>query len=206
MGAVDSAAASGAAQAGSTVLGDSAASAPASLGATSLPVLLDASLVQDEASQIDWVVQTAEDGTVRTVVLDVPSRADILALWGLSDNVSSPDAQEAGTDADADSLDAADKAQTDRLVAALIALVSPSRAGEPPAPTRTPGTETTAKQVVTQWADNNIGSRPSTEAVSPTLAFTLYDAEGDVMHVDGDGLIVPAVARRQRIFRRRPRT
>ena len=151
-------------------------------------MLLDASLVQDEASQIDWVVQTAEDGTARTVVLGVPSRAEVLALWGLSGNALPSDAQ--GADAVAASPDAADKARVDKLVAALGALVSPARAGEPPAPTRKPGTASTSKQVVTQWADNNIGSRPSTDAVSPTLTFTLYDADGNVMHVDEDGLII----------------
>ena len=124
-----------------------------------VPVTLDAALVQDEVSAIEWTVRTMEDAEgnrqPETLTIDVPAKADVLKTRGLV-GTQDPESKENGESADKTD-DASDKVEKPKTI---------SNAAEPLADNALSSESTyelsgnTSMQLKVTWCDNNYSGRP----------------------------------------------
>lgn len=124
-----------------------------------MPVTLDAALVKDEASTIEWTVRTVEDAEgnrqPETLTLNVPAKADVLKTLGLV-GTQDPESKENGESADKTD-DASDKVEKPKTI---------SNAAEPLADNALSSEPTyelsgnTSMQLEVTWCDNNYSGRP----------------------------------------------
>lgn len=124
-----------------------------------VPVTLDAALVKDEASTIEWTVRTVEDAEgnrqPETLTLNVPAKADVLKTLGLV-GTQDPESKENGESADKTD-DASDKVEKPKTI---------SNAAEPLADNALSSESTyelsgnTSMQLEVTWCDNNYSGRP----------------------------------------------
>ena len=138
-----------------------------------VPVTLDAALVQDEVSTIEWTVRTMEDAEgnrqPETLTIDVPAKADVLKTLGLTVVEPETEAEDEETDDSADKQgeDAEHGTEDESAANGLAATAEPLAL---PADEVTyalgsmNGTPRYPYQIV--WCDNNYGARPNFDALS----------------------------------------
>lgn len=135
-----------------------------------VPVTLDAALVQDEVSTIEWTVRTVEDAEgnrqPETLTIDVPAKADVLKTLGLT--VAEPETEAEETDDSEDKQgEGAEHGTEDESAAnGLTATAEPLALPEPEetyALGNMNGTPQYPYQIV--WCDNNSGARPEISAL-----------------------------------------
>ena len=137
-----------------------------------MPVTLDAALVQDEASTIEWTVRTVQDADgnrqPETLTLDVPAKADVLKTLGLAVVEPETEAEDEETDDSADKQgeDAEhgteDESASNGLAATADPLALPA-AKVTYALGSMNGTPQYPYQIV--WCDNNSGVRPAIDVL-----------------------------------------
>lgn len=133
-----------------------------------VPVTLDAALVQDEVSTIEWTVRTVQDvdgnRQPETLTLDVPAKADVLKTLGLAVAEPETEAEDEETDDSEDKQgeDAEHGTEDESAANGLAATAEPLAL---PATEVTyalgsmNGTPQYPYQIV--WCDNNSGVRPA---------------------------------------------
>lgn len=124
-----------------------------------MPVTLDAALVQDEVSAIEWTVRTVEDAEgnrqPETLTINVPAKSDVMKTLGLV-GTQDPESKENGESADKTD-DASDKVEKPKTI---------SNAAEPLADNALSSESTyelsgnTSMQLEVTWCDNNYSGRP----------------------------------------------
>lgn len=138
-----------------------------------VPVTLDAALVQDEVSTIEWTVRTMEDAEgnrqPETLTIDVPAKADVLKTLGLTVVEPETEAEDEETDDSADKQgeDAEHGTEDESAANGLAATAEPLALPEPEvtyALGSMNGTPRYPYQIV--WCDNNYGARPNFDALS----------------------------------------
>lgn len=137
-----------------------------------VPVTLDAALVQDEVSAIEWTVRTMEDAEgnrqPETLTLDVPAKSDVMKTLGLTVVEPETEAEDEETDDSADKQgeDAEHGTEDESAANGLAATAEPLAL---PADEVTyalgsmNGTPQYPYQIV--WCDNNSGVRPAIDAL-----------------------------------------
>lgn len=138
-----------------------------------VPVTLDAALVQDEVSTIEWTVRTMEDAEgnrqPETLTLDVPAKSDVMKTLGLTVAEPETEAEDEETDDSEDKQgeDAEhgteDESAANDLTATAEPLALPATV-ETYALGNMNGTPQYPYQIV--WCDNNYGARPNFDALS----------------------------------------
>ena len=137
-----------------------------------LEVLVPSELVQDEATELTWTLQTSADdeSKAQEATLAIPSRAELIELLGLASTEDETDASNAATEP------AANEPSTNALPAeeSWYSL----------------GTNTGRDGFSIIWCDNNAGSRPSTDEIRGNLNlqfsfdgqsyYDLFDADGNL--------------------------
>lgn len=135
-----------------------------------VPVTLDAALVQDEVSAIEWTVRTMEDAEgnrqPETLTIDVPAKSDVMKTLGLT--VAEPETEAEETDDSEDKQgEGAEHGTEDESAAnGLTATAEPLALPEPEetyALGNMNGTPQYPYQIV--WCDNNSGARPEISAL-----------------------------------------
>lgn len=133
-----------------------------------VPVTLDAALVQDEASTIEWTVRTVEDAEgnrqPETLTIDVPAKSDVMKTLGLTVAEPETEAEDEETDDSEDKQGEGAEHGTEDESAAndLTATAEPLALPEPDetyALGNMNGTPQYPYQIV--WCDNNSGARPA---------------------------------------------
>ena len=133
-----------------------------------VPVTLDAALVQDEVSTIEWTVRTMEDAEgnrqPETLTIDVPAKADVLKTLGLVVVEPETEAEDEETDDSADKQgeDAEHGTEDESAANGLAATAEPLALPEPEvtyALGSMNGTPRYPYQIV--WCDNNSDARPA---------------------------------------------
>lgn len=133
-----------------------------------LDVLLDAALVKDEASTIEWTVRTVEsaEGETQpeTLTLDVPAKSDVMKTLGLTVVEPETEAEDEETDDSADKQgeDAEHGTEDESAANGLAATAEPLALPETKvtyALGNMNGTPQYPYQIV--WCDNNSGARPA---------------------------------------------
>lgn len=137
-----------------------------------VPVTLDAALVQDEVSTIEWTVRTVQDADgnrqPETLTLDVPAKADVMKTLGLTVVEPETEAEDEETDDSEDKQgeDAEHGTEDESAANGLAATAEPLAL---PADEVTyalgsmNGTPQYPYQIV--WCDNNYGARPEISAL-----------------------------------------
>ncbi|HJG40853.1 SpaA isopeptide-forming pilin-related protein [Bifidobacterium pullorum] len=137
-----------------------------------VPVTLDAALVQDEVSTIEWTVRTMEDAEgnrqPETLTIDVPAKADVLKTLGLTVVEPETEAEDEETDDSEDKQgeDAEHGTEDESAANGLAATAEPLALPEPEvtyALGNMNGTPQHPYQIV--WCDNNSGVRPAIDAL-----------------------------------------
>ena len=132
-----------------------------------LDVLLDAALVKDEASTIEWTVRTVEsaEGETQpeTLTLDVPAKSDVMKTLGLTVAEPETEAEDEETDDSEDKQgeDAEHGTEDESAANGLAATAEPLALPEPEvtyALGNMNGTPQYPYQIV--WCDNNSDARP----------------------------------------------
>ena len=137
-----------------------------------LDVLLDAALVKDEASTIEWTVRTVEsaEGETQpeTLTLDVPAKSDVMKTLGLTVAEPETEAEDEETDDSEDKQgeDAEHGTEDESAANGLAAMAEPLALPEPEV-TYTLGNMNGTPQYPYQivWCDNNSGVRPKISAL-----------------------------------------
>lgn len=137
-----------------------------------VPVTLDAALVQDEVSAIEWTVRTMEDAEgnrqPETLTIDVPAKADVLKTLGLTVVEPETEAEDEETDDSEDKQgeDAEHGTEDESAANGLAATAEPLALPEPEV-TYTLGNMNGTPQYPYQivWCDNNSGARPAIDAL-----------------------------------------
>lgn len=137
-----------------------------------LDVLLDAALVKDEASTIEWTVRTVEsaEGETQpeTLTLDVPAKSDVMKTLGLTVAEPETEAEDEETDDSEDKQgeDAEHGTEDESAANGLAATAEPLALPEPEV-TYTLGNMNGTPQYPYQivWCDNNSGARPAIDAL-----------------------------------------
>ena len=137
-----------------------------------LDVLLDAALVKDEASTIEWTVRTVEsaEGETQpeTLTLDVPAKSDVMKTLGLTVAEPETEAEDEETDDSEDKQgeDAEHGTEDESAANGLAAMAEPLALPEPEV-TYTLGNMNGTPQYPYQivWCDNNSGARPAIDAL-----------------------------------------
>lgn len=137
-----------------------------------VPVTLDAALVQDEVSTIEWTVRTMEDAEgnrqPETLTLNVPAKSDVMKMLGLTVVEPETEAEDEETDDSEDKQgeDAEhgteDESAANDLTATAEPLALPATE-ETYALGSMNGTPQYPYQIV--WCDNNSGVRPEISAL-----------------------------------------
>lgn len=130
-----------------------------------VPVTLDAALVQDEVSTIEWTVRTMEDAEgnrqPETLTLNVPAKADVMKMLGLA-GTQDPESEENGGAADKtdEASDETKKSQTAPNAAEPLAdnVLQPE--------TTYVLSDNKSVQLEVTWCDNNYGSRPTVDSLT----------------------------------------
>lgn len=135
-----------------------------------LEVLVPSELVQDEATELTWTLQTSADDESKTqeATLAIPSRAELIELLGLASTEDETDASNAATEP------AANEPSANALPAeeSWYSL----------------GTNTGSDGFSIIWCDNNAGSRPSTDEIRSNLNLQFsFDGQNYVDLFDANG-------------------
>lgn len=135
-----------------------------------LEVLVSSELVQDDATELTWTLQTSADDEPKTqeATLAIPSRAELIELLGLESTEDETDASNAATET------AANEPSANALPAeeSWYSL----------------GTNTGSDGFSIIWCDNNAGSRPSTGDIRSNLNLRFsFDGQNYVDLFDADG-------------------
>ncbi|MBM6705574.1 Cna B-type domain-containing protein [Bifidobacterium pullorum subsp. saeculare] len=149
-----------------------------------VPVTLDAALVQDEVSAIEWTVRTMEDAEgnrqPETLTLNVPAKSDVMKMLGLT--VVEPETEDEETDDSADKQgeDAEHGTEDESAANDLTATAEPLALPETEvtyALGNMNGTPRYPYQIV--WCDNNSGVRPAIDALKNgyILQYSLDDGK-----------------------------
>ena len=137
-----------------------------------VPVTLDAALVQDEVSTIEWTVRTMEDAEgnrqPETLTIDVPAKADVMKTLGLTVVEPETEAEDEETDDSADKQgeDAEHGTEDESAANGLTATAEPLALPETKvsyALGSLNGTPQHPYQIV--WCDNNSGVRPAIDVL-----------------------------------------
>lgn len=130
-----------------------------------MPVTLDAALVQDEVSAIEWTVRTVEDAEgnrqPETLTINVPAKSDVMKTLGLV-GTQDPESKENGESADKtdEASDETKKSQTTPNAAEPLA----DNALQPETTYALRGNKSVQLEVT--WCDNNYGSRPTVDSLT----------------------------------------
>ena len=137
-----------------------------------VPVTLDAALVQDEVSAIEWTVRTMEDAEgnrqPETLTLNVPAKSDVMKMLGLVVVEPETEAEDEETDDSADKQgeDAEHGTEDESAANGLTATAEPLALPETKvsyALGSLNGTPQHPYQIV--WCDNNSGVRPAIDVL-----------------------------------------
>ena len=129
-----------------------------------LQVTVDAALLSDQPSTIEWVLQQGADGTVQTALLELPARSELEQLWQQAlDSVQPVQSVES------------DEAETpEAAISNVKQALATARAELQSTTTYRVSLNEQVPSIIT-WCDNNYGNRPTTESLEE--GFIPYYAE-----------------------------
>lgn len=129
-----------------------------------LQVTVDAALLSDQPSTIEWVLQQGADGTVQTALLELPARSELEQLWQQALDSVQP----------AQSVESAEAETPEAAISNVKQALATARAELQSTTTYQVSLNKQVSSIIT-WCDNNYGSRPSTEILES--GFIPYYAE-----------------------------
>ena len=129
-----------------------------------LQVTVDAALLSDQPSTIEWVLQQGADGTVQTALLELPARSELEQLWQQALDSVQP----------AQSVESAEAETPEAAISNVKQALATARAELQSTTTYQVSLNEQVSSIIT-WCDNNYGNRPTTESLEE--GFIPYYAE-----------------------------